>query len=198
MPVVSKNRLQVILKTRWRKKGERTLEEAAGIVGFNVWKIAQETYKHMEGDGFRFESDAHVTRVITEFLAYLVQATDRLVYTQLDPSQRARFMNALAQHLAATLENNQLDLLGPGASPGVYRKAFIDILNARARDYAEYSFTDDGPSYPFLRHFAERVSEVLSNSDNKWVVEHIMELEAPDMLKFLRKLITEVFDTKPV
>lgn len=194
MPVVSKNRLQVLLKTRWRKKGERTFEEAAGIVGFNVWKIAQETYKHMEGDGFRFESDAHVTQVITEFLAYLMQATDRLVYPQLDESQRARFMNALAQHLATTLENNQLDLFGPGD----YRKTFIDTLNARARDYAEYSFTEDGPSYPFLRYFAERVSEVLSNSDNKWVVEHIMELEAPDMLKFLRKLITEVLDTKPV
>lgn len=194
MPVVSKNRLQVMLKTRWRKKGERTLEEAAGIVGFNVWKIAQETYKHMEGDGFRFESDAHVTRVITEFLAYLVQATDRLVYAQLDASQRARFMNALAQHLATTLETNQLDFLGPGD----YRKPFIDTLNARASDYAEYSFTEDGPSYPFLRYFAERVSEILTSSDNKWVVEHIMELEAPDMLKFLRKLITEVLDTKPV
>lgn len=194
MPVMSKNRLQVVLKTRWRKKGERTLEEAAGIVGFNLWKIAQETFKHMETDGFRFEGDAQVTRVITELLAFLVQSTDRLVYQTLNQSQRSRFINALAKHLATTMENNQLDLLGPGD----HRTAFIDTLNARFRDYAEYHFTADGPSYVYLRYFAERVSEVLTNSDNKWVVEHIMELEAPDMLKFLRKVVTEVLDCKPI
>lgn len=192
MPVVTKTRLSVMLKTRWKNKGTRTLEDAASVLGFNIWKIAQEAFKHMESEGFRFGSDAMATTVVTEFVAFLVQATDRIVYGKISEEDRARLLNALGKHLANTWQTNQLDLCGPGE----YRKTFVDALNARFNDYAEYSFTADGPSYGYLRYLGDRVADAMAPGDNRWVVEHMMEIEAPDMLKFLRKLIGDVLNIK--
>jgi hypothetical protein len=188
MTIISKTRLAVVLKTRWTKKGPRTLGDLAGVVGFNIWRIAQETYKHMEVDAFRFTSDMQVTTVMTELIAFLVQSADRMVHRKLGEADRSTFINAIALHLAKTMENNQVDLFGPGE----YRKPFIDTLNARASDYAEYHYGDDGPSYAYLRYFGDRVAEAMAEMGNQWVVEHIMELEAPDMLKFLKKLVNDV------
>lgn len=188
MAVVTKTRLAVALKTRWRKKGPRTVDDNATIAGFNIWKIAQETFKHMESEGFRFGGDAQVMQVVIEFVAFLVQATDRIIYGHVSESERGLFINALAKHLATTLQTNMLDLRGPGD----YQQAFVDTLNARFRDYSEYSFTADGPSYGYVRYLGERVSETMESSDNRWVVEHVMEIEAPDMLKFLKKVIADV------
>lgn len=192
MPIVTKTRLSVALKTRWRNKGPRTLDDVASVVGFNVWKIALETFKHMEREGFRFASDAQVTQVMTEFIAFLVQSTDRLVYGRLGEADRALFINGLGKHLAKTMENNQMDLFGPGD----YQAPFIDAMNRRSHDYAEYGYTADGPTYGYLRYLAERVSEAMAMTDAKWVVEHVMEIEAPDMLKFLKKLLTDALVTK--
>ncbi len=188
MSIVSKTRLSVALKTRWKKKGPRTLEDLAGVVGFNIWRIAQETFRHMEADAFRFGSDAQVTSVVTELIAFLVQSTDRLVHGRLSETDRSVFINALALHLAKTMENNQTDLCGPGD----YRTPFIDMLNARASDYADYRYDADGPSYRYLRYLGECVADAMAETGNNWVVEHMMELEAPDMLKYLRKLVDDV------
>ncbi|MHB1566790.1 MAG: hypothetical protein ACYCXG_08780 [Acidiferrobacter sp.] len=194
MSLVTKSRLSVVLRTRWRNKAPRTIDDLAGVVGFNVWKIAQETFRHMESEAFRFGSDAQVTRVMTELIAFLVHSIDRIVYTRMAPAERQAFMNALGTHLAKTMENNQTDLFGPGA----YRSAFVDLLNTRFRDYAVYQFGSDGPSYSCLRDLGERISEAMAVTDNRWVVEYIMDIEAPDMLKFLNKLLSDVLVPMPV
>lgn len=191
MSIVTKTRLSVALKTHFRKKGTRTLDDLAGVAGFNVWKIAQEALKHMENEGFAVGGDRTVARVMAEFLAFLIASADRLVYGKLDDEERARFMNALAQHVAKTLENNQLDWFGPGE----YRAPFIATLNARLPEYAERAYTADGPSYSYVRCLAEKVSDAMAGGDNKWVVEHVMDVEAPDMLKFLAKLTEAVLNT---
>lgn len=184
--------MALVVKTKWRKRGPRTLEERAGVVGFNVWKIAFETFKHMEGEGFRFASDVQSTNVLTELIAFLVQVTDRLIYGQLREDDRRLFINALGKHLADTMANNQLDLLGPGE----YRAPFIAALNARARDYAACEYRGDGPGYAFLRCLGERVSDAMAVTDNKWVIEHVMEIEAPEMLKPLKRAVGEVLGVK--
>jgi len=54
MAIISSRPQIALVKTRWRKKGPRTVEERAGVIGANVWKIALEVFKHMEKEGFRF------------------------------------------------------------------------------------------------------------------------------------------------
>jgi hypothetical protein len=187
MAIISSRPSIALVKTRWRKKGERTLAERAGVIGANVWKISLEVFKHMEKEGFRFGSDRLVTDVLAEFIAFLVQLADRAVYGKLSEADRAALIGEVVRHLAATMDNNQQDLFGPGE----YRKPFIDLLNARFGEYAGFDYPGGEPGYPCLRFFAAKVSDAMASSDNKWVVEQMMDIEAPEMVRLVGKLIEQ-------
>ena len=193
MAVISSRPQIALVKTRWRKKGPRTLEERASVIGANVWKIALEVFRHMEKEGFRFGSDRLTTDVISEFIAFLVQLADRAVYGRLAEEERAALIGAVVRHLAATMENNQLDLFGPGE----YRKPFIDFLNARFGEYAGFEYRDGEPGYPCLSFFAGKVADAMAGGDNKWVVEQMMDIEAPEMVRLTQKLIEQTASAEP-
>lgn len=187
MAIISSRPTVALVKTRWRKKGARTVAERAGVIGANVWKIALEMFKHMEKEGFRFGSDRLVTGVLAEFIAFLVQLADRAVYGKLSEAERAALIGDVVRHLAATMENNQQDLFGPGE----YRKPFIDLLNARFEEYAGFAYPGADPDYACLRFFAAKVADAMAGADNKWVVEQVMDIEAPEMVRLVNKLIEQ-------
>jgi hypothetical protein len=187
MAIISSRPQIALVKTRWRKKGERTLAERAGVIGANLWKVAVEIFRHMEKEGFRFGSDRMTTEVITELIAFLVQLADRNVYGKLDEPGRAALIGEVVRHLAATMENNQRDLFGPGE----YRKPFIDRLNARFADYAGFEYRGGEPGYACLRFLATQVADAMAEGDDKWVVEQVMEIEAPEMVRLVHKLIEQ-------
>jgi len=189
MAIISTRPSIGLIKTRWRnKKAPRTPGERAGVIGANIWKISIEIFKHLEKDGFRFGTDRQVTAIITEFIAFLVQLTDRTVHGRSNDAERATLINAVAGHLARTMENNQLDLLGPGD----YRAPFIQTLNDRFEDYARFDYVDRDPGYACVRYFGSKVSDAMASSDNKWVLEHMMEIEAPEMVRCIKKLVDEI------
>jgi hypothetical protein len=142
----------------------------------------------MEKEGFRFGSDRLVTDVLAEFIAFLVQLADREVYGKLSEADRATLIGEVVGHLAATMENNQRDLFGPGE----YRKPFIALLNARFGEYAGFAYHGGEPDYPCLRFFASKVSDVMASGDNKWVVEQMMDIEAPEMVRLVKKLVEQM------
>lgn len=184
--------MAIRMRTKWHTGGPKSIEDRAGVIGFNIWKISNETWKHMANEGFRLGEDRQLATVITEIIAFLVQVADRLTFGQLSEDERARFVNALGQHLARTMHSNMLDMFGPGD----YTTPFIQTLNARIGDYSEFDFANYQPSYAFLRYFGEKMSEAMTATDNKWVIEHVMEIEAPDALKTLKKLMGEVMGIK--
>jgi len=190
MAVISSRPTIALVKTRWRRKGRRTLAERASVIGANVWKISLEIFRHMEKESFRFGSDRVVTDVLAEFIAFLVQLADRTIYGRLSEADRAALVGEVVRHLATTMENNQRDLFGPGD----YREPFIDLLNTRFGEYAGFEYRDGEPGYPCLRFFATRVFEAMASSDNKWVVEQMMEIEAPEMVRLVKKLIEQTVE----
>ena len=190
MAIISSRPPAVLVKTRWRRKGARTLAERAGVIGANLWRISLEIFKHMEREGFRFGSDRMATGVIAEFIAFVVQLADRTVYGRLSEVDRATLIGEVAVHLAATMENNQRDLFGAGD----YRKPFIDLLNARFEEYAAFEYAGAAPGYACLRLFAGKVSDAMASGDNKWVVEQMIDVEAPEMVRFVGKLIEQTVE----
>jgi len=180
------------MHTKWNSGGSKTIEDRAGVVGFNIWKISKETWVRMERAGFMAGEDKQLASVITELIAFLIQVSDRLVYGQISEEERTRFMNALGKHLALTVQSNMLDMFGPGD----YATQFIGTVNARAADYAEFEFSNFYPSYGLLRYLGEKIFEAMAATDNKWVIEHVIEIEAPEAMKPLRKLIGEVMGIK--
>jgi len=192
--------MAVRIKTRWHRsrrsrkniegsQREKTMDELAGVVAFNVWKIAQNTFSHMEKDGFRFARDEQAIGVIVEMVAFLTQVADRMVYDYLDGDQRREFVTGVAKHLGQTLQTNQMDIQGPGD----YINPFIELLNQRFSEYAECSFdAKDGPGYAFKRVLGDKIAQVMASSEAKWVVEHVMEIEVPDAVKQTMRLVTDV------
>ena len=165
------------------------MDELAGVVAFNIWKIAQNVFSHMEKEGFRFASDKQAIGVIIETVAFLTQVADRMVYEYFDTEERRDFVTSAAKHLGQTLQTNQMDLQGPGD----YLNPFIDILNQRFAEYAECSFDmKEGPGYAFKRVLGDKIAQVMAESDAKWVVEHVMEIEVPEAIKTTMRLVTEV------
>jgi len=193
MTIISSRPAAARVRTRWRKKGARSLADRAGVFGTNVWKISLEVFKRMEKEGFRFGSDRVVTDVLAEFIAFLVQLADRQVYDKLSELDRSTFVSEAVRHLATTMENNQRDLLGPGK----YREPFIDLLNTRFAEYAEFAYSDGEPGYPCIRFFATKVADVMAGGDNKWVVEQMMDIEAPEMVRLARNLIEQTMEAGP-
>ena len=190
MAIIGSRPRVALAKTRWRKKGARTLAERAGVIGANVWKISTEIFKHMEKEGFRFGSDRLVTDVLAEFIAFLVQLVDRAVYGRLSEADRAELIGETVRHLAATMENNQRDLFGPGE----FRGPFVELLNTRFGEYAGLEYAGAEPGYACLRFFATKVSEAMASGDNKWVVEQMMDIEAPEMVRLVRQLVEQTVE----
>ena len=193
MAIISTRPTLVLAKTRWRKKGPRSLADRAGVIGANVWKISMEIFRHMEKEGFRFASDRMVTDVLAESIAFLIQLADRSVYGRLGDADRATLIGEVARHVATTFENNQLDLFGPGE----HRKAFIDLLNARFEAYSTFGYSGREPDFACLRFFASQVADAMAAAENKWVAEQMLEIEAPEMVRAMGKLIDQVVEPAP-
>ena len=172
------------IRTRWHNKSKpKSIETIAGAMGMNIWKMASGTANKMYNEGFNFKNNAQLLDLIGEFAIFLIQLSDRVVYEELDPEQRQRFTQALAGHIVGTMVENQVEELGPNEG---YAQTFIEKLNHHLDGYSEFSVSHGDPSYQMLRYFGTLADQVMG-SDNKWVIEHVMEVEAPVLVKQLKE-----------
>lgn len=192
--------MAVRLKSRWHrsKRSERnkrgssapkTLLDLSSVIGMNIWKLARECFIRMEKEGFRFREDTQAIGFIEEFLVFQLHITDRMLYGKVSDGERAAFVNAVAGHLANSLIDNQADLLGENEN---YLEQFKQHFNRRFEDYAEFKFSQEGPSYSALRYLAHNVAEILSITDDKWVVEQVIDIEAPEIVQRIMPVIDQV------
>ncbi|HHJ15964.1 MAG TPA: hypothetical protein ENJ80_04625 [Gammaproteobacteria bacterium] len=173
------------IRSHWNKKGkERSLEETAGALAFIQWRIAGNALLDLENEGFQTDTQLQRLDVIEEFSAFLIHVTDRLVHDMLDEEERQRFIVALALKTADTYHDNRVDSEGRGQD---FRQPFIEGLNRRLADYAEFSFENGEPGYAFRRYLGESVTSRMGERDRKWITDQVMEIEVPDMLKTLKK-----------
>ncbi len=186
--------MAIRLKTKFRKKGPKTLEDRASVVASNIWRIAQESARHMEKEGYPLGDDPQVAAVLTEFMAFLIHMADRIVYGQISEEERARFVIALGSNLTRVVSANLTEFVG--REGGTYKAQFVETVNARLRDYSEFEFQGQNPSYAALRYLGEKISQAMAATDNKWVLEQVMDIEAPDALKTVKKLVAEVLGIK--
>jgi hypothetical protein len=172
------------IKSSWRDDRERSAEEVAGALAYITWKVALESARDLHGEGYEYDSDQQRVTVIAEFLAFLVQAADRLAYERLEDLDREALINALGRRVAEHVQDNLTDLFGPGD----YRSPFIDALNERLADYAELTFRDGQPGYDFLRYFGSRVLRIMGETQtNRWVIDQIMDRSGPEAVRHLAR-----------
>lgn len=178
------------VNSRWNQKGRvHTLEDIAATLAGIAWRIAGNGVLELENADFQTDTRVQRLTVIAEFLAFLIHVTDRLSAERVDEETRRRFITALAARCADLMQDNLVDVLGPGD----YRAAFIEQLNERMSGYAECAFTDGGPGFGMLRDFGQKVTAVMGSRYSRWIGDRIIDVEAPDAVKTLKKAMRDLF-----
>ncbi len=181
------------IKSRWHGEGERSLDEIAGALAFIAWRLAQDKAINLHGEDFVYESDRQRMDVIIEYLIFQLQIMDRLAHDRLEMSdeERRQLIVAVAQKMGRIVEDNSLDLFGPGD----HLPAFFDRINERAAEYAEFRYTDEGPSYPFLRHLGYEIQQIMGESqENRWVIDQVMDKDGVEVDRKLARAMMDLFD----
>ncbi|CAK0781697.1 conserved hypothetical protein [Gammaproteobacteria bacterium] len=176
--------MAIRVKTKWHKSENKSIEDIASVLAFTTWKVSVQAVDHIGDENFKFETTQDRFAVLEEILLFLVQVIDRWAHEWIDDIERERLVTAMVLRLATTIDENQNDWVGAGD----YRSRFITRFNERARDYAEFSFSQGEPGYQFRRYLGERVLAVMGEKDgNRWVIDQIMEVEIPETLKTMRR-----------
>lgn len=180
------------IKSHWHNdESERSMEEIAGAIGFIAWKIAKDKAINLHGEDFVYNDDRQRLSVIQEYLIFQLQLADRIAHENLDEDERRALIIGLAKRLASLMQENSEEALGPGP----WGNDFIALLNERAEEYSEFSFTnEDGPSYPFFRHLGFEIQQIMGESqDNRWVIDQVMDKDGPDVSRQITRAVENLF-----
>ena len=182
------------IKSRWHDdETERSLEEIAGALAFISWRIAKEKAINLHGQDYVYEDDGQRFAVIVEYLIFQLQIIDRLAVMQLElgDQDRQKLVVSVARHLAGHLHDNSVDVFGPGDYVG----PFVRRLNERATEYAEFNYTADGPSYPFMRHLGYEIQQIMGESqENRWVIDQVMDKDGVEIDREIRRAVGNLFE----
>jgi len=177
------------IKSTWRSESPKSLKENADALAYIAWRLALDKAINLHGKDYVYDSDGQRMAVIAEYLAFQVQVADRLAYDRMEDDQRREYINAFGRRLAEHIQDNLTDLFGPGD----YAESFIERLNERMDEYAAFEFKDEKPGYAFYRYLGERIQAIMGGKDlNRWVIDQVMELDAPEVLKNLRNSMDDL------
>lgn len=194
--------MTVRIKRHWFQEGrQRTPEEQASVIAVAVWKSATHGLQGLRKAKFSVDVGAPFLRVLAEFLAFLVTIADRLAYRD-GPSEgdwRKAFVVALARRVADLYRENLDELVGPDDQfPGGHAAAFVDLLNRRMAEYADFEYLDDGPGFAFLRYFGSRIEAALPDpADRRWVLDQVMAAQAPEAVETVERGMRGVLGLDP-
>lgn len=180
------------IKSYWKDdERSRSLSEIASALAYIAWRIALDKAINLHCERFVYEHDAQRLAVIQEYLIFLVQIADRLAHAELNEADRRTLIVEFAKKLFGHVQDNSQDLLGPGD----YGGPFIARLDARSADYAEFQFTDDGPSYALLRHLGHEIQTIMGESDaNRWVIDQVMDKDGWEAYKHFARAYRNLFE----
>ena len=179
------------IKSKWNKKDKtHTVEDIAAALAFIAFRIAQNGVLSLENNDYQTDTQEQRMHIITEFLCFAIHIIDRMTIEKFDEQERMRFMTELGGKSAKHFEDNMRDLIGKGD----YRQGFIDTLNQRMSDYAEFNYSEeDGPSFPMRRFFGDLVTAQMGEKNKKWVADQIIDIEVPEALQTLKRAVPNLF-----
>jgi hypothetical protein len=184
------------IKSSWFKAGrEHTPEELAGALSFVIYRIADNALKKTRRADFGVEVGAQYFAFLTEFLQFLIQVADRIAYRRLPEQGRLAFTSTLANRVAETHAENESRLLGGDMAE--CKRRFIDLVNRRAGEYAEFGYGENGPDFAFTRYLAWCMGEVMDEQDSGWIIDQMMSIEAPEAVEMVEKTFRNLLESEP-
>lgn len=184
------------IKSSWFKEGrERSPQEISDALAFVVWRIADNALKNTRKADFEIEVGPQYLDFLAEFLFFLILVADRVAYHQLSGEDRLTFTGNLANRVAETYAENRSRLLGDELKE--CKQRFIDLLNQRAGEYADFGYDENGPDYGFYRYLAFCIGEIMTEADSPWIIDQMISYEAPDAVKMVEKTLRGLYETEP-
>ncbi len=184
--------MAIRVKSQWHKTGNaRTPQQVATVIASLIWRVAEEKVTHMQQDNFEINSKQQGFAMLSEYLAFLVQYTDRFVYGRVDEEYRAALVSAIAKRLAEIMEDNQIHHMGP--TQDSYQNRFITLLNQRLPDYATFEYENGAPGYPCRRFLGSMILDQMPKRDHSWTIDQVVEIEVPNAIQILKKGLDGLF-----
>ena len=184
------------IKSQWFKADrEKSTQEIAGALAFTIWRIADNALKNTRKANFEIAIGPQYFLFLTEFLVFLIQVADRIAHRQLSAEDRFAFTSTLANRVAETLAENQSRLMGNSIAE--HKQHFIDKLNQRAGEYADFNYGSDGPEFAFTRYLAFCMREVMDEKDVEWVIDQMMSIEAPEAVDMVEGTMRNLYEAEP-
>lgn len=172
------------VKTVWfRKDAARASRETASVIAATLWRLADRVVDNLSRAGYDIVTPARGFKIIGETAAFGLHACDRMAYARLPEAERAALVQAIGMRLAGIMEENARGT----------RAEFIALLNRRSADYASFEFTESSASFPALRYLAQQIRETMSEPDQHWVMDQLMEIELPELLDTLSGTVGGLF-----
>ena len=184
------------IKSQWFKEGrEHTPQEISDALAFVVSRIADNALKNTRKAKFEIEVGPQYLDFLAEFLLFLVLVGDRIAYRDMSAEDRVAFTGNLANRVAETYAENRSRLLDEDIKE--CKQRFIDLLNQRAGEYADFGYDEKGPEYGFYRYLAYCIGNVLSEEDANWVIDPMISYEAPEAVKMVEKTLRGLNEAEP-
>ena len=181
------------VKSTWHKTQVKTIDDIAGALAFNAWRITKNQLTDLINEAYVIEKE-QVFNVIQEYLCYLIQCVDRLTFDILDAKKRQELIIALAKQSADYYHENKGERIGPGD----HWQEFIQTYNSRSQDYSDYAFQDGEPNYLFMRYFGEKIQQAMTAVDDKWIIQQMVEIQAPKAFKSIQKSVNDLVAVKQI
>ncbi len=191
------------IKNHWFKDGTaKSPGEHASAMAFIVFRVARQMLDRMRGAQFDIDAGPAYFAFLREVLVFLIQVADRMAFRQLDGAARVEFTTTMVLRVAEFIAGNEDDLLGPPpAGEPSYRDRFIDLVNELSGHYAEFGAdpTTPGfvPDFGFLRYLGVRLTPLLPAKDQRWVLDQVMDIEAPEAVDVVQRGMQGLFSTEP-
>ena len=188
------------IKDRWHNStpesserdvlSEKGLADHASALAFIIWRQGLNAAINLHAEEFRYDDDYQRVAVISELLAFQIQHADRLASEFLDDRSRGVFLQAICERVASQMQDNLVDIAGPGS----YRPPFIKLLNQRFSDYAAFRYDGEQPRYDVLRYLGHAVLRVMGEDQtNRWVIDQIIDIDALDLTDQVGRSLHRLF-----
>lgn len=177
------------VKTNWFRKddGPRASDETATVIASIIWRLADRAVINLSTADYDIITPERGFRILGELIAFMVHQTDRMLFGHMEEATRSEVIQGLGKRMAEIMEKNIHETVGNDGFD--YQSNFIDMLNRRAGDYATFEFNPDQPNFQVLRFLGSCLRDLMLERDQPWVIDQIIELEAPAMTEILKKTV---------
>ena len=182
------------IKTTWfRRDAGRAADETASVLALTFWKMANKSVDDISKADYDIVHLGRGFGLIAEMGAFMLHIADRLLYGRVDEERRAALIESAGVHLAEYVEKNIRDFVNDNDDKRDYLGEFLDFLNRRTADYETFEFPPQEPNYAIKRYLANMIRERMEGHDQTWIIDQIIEFQAPEAIETVQKLIDGFF-----